>query len=502
MTVVDKIEDGYNYYSSKVITVKGQAMPDTRSLPEHTIAIQEYGEFPKMWVVHKGVWLAIGEMFTQNQPVASTSASVTTVDMNVSNNLTVGNNAYIGGGLVVGNPTTLATGMLRWTGSWLEIYNGTTWEILNTGNISDNYTGFIDRTHSTIAFNNTTKVFTIAPNTPTYTSYKIYYKSIEYTISTAQTVTLTTAAAGDVWFIYFDGTGTLIASKTAWTFDLIMVATVYWNGVEGIIGEERHGLMQPIVHELIHNTIGSRYNSGFTGTFNTGTTSITAGSFYDEDIKHSTSSTATTIRVFYRNGSVFLFTAPQASYFVTVAGKIQHDKAGVMTEVTSSEWVAYWIFATNDPTYPFYSMMGQRVDTTLANARANNTYESLSFTTLPSKEYKLLYRILLKGTAGTYTETQDMRSVSNLPAGTYVATSHSILTGLASDDHTQYLLLAGRSGQTVTDSVTFDNLAIGTSPVLRYIGSGSSRPASGTAGDVYILSGRISVWDGTTWIDG
>ena len=70
--------------------------------------------------------------------------------------------------------------------------------------------------------------------------------------------------------------------------------------------------------------------------------------------------------------------------------------------------------------------MGQRQDILLADARANNTYKSLSFGTLPFREMKILYRVILRSTGGsaTYVETQDLRSVSNLPGGTYVATDH------------------------------------------------------------------------------
>jgi hypothetical protein len=72
--------------------------------------------------------------------------------------------------------------------------------------------------------------------------------------------------------------------------------------------------------------------------------------------------------------------------------------------------------------------MGQRQDVLLANARTNNTYESLSFLNLPFPEFKILYRIIVRNDATPYEEIQDLRSVSNVPSGTYVATDHNILT--------------------------------------------------------------------------
>jgi len=74
---------------------------------------------------------------------------------------------------------------------------------------------------------------------------------------------------------------------------------------------------------------------------------------------------------------------------------------------------------------------------------------------------KLLYRVIMRrsGTDESWIETQDLRSISNLPAGTYLATAHNTLTGLTTgDDHTQYALLAGRTtGQTLIGSIDTDS---------------------------------------------
>ena len=102
----------------------------------------------------------------------------------------------------------------------------------------------------------------------------------------------------------------------------------------------------------------------------------------------------------------------------------------MLTAATSNYYVAYWIFATNSTTRPIVSLMGQREDKKLIDARANNKYESLTLGTLPFEEMKLLYRVILKNDATPYEEAQDLRAVSNLPAGTYVATQHNALTGL------------------------------------------------------------------------
>jgi hypothetical protein len=126
---------------------------------------------------------------------------------------------------------------------------------------------------------------------------------------------------------------------------------------------------------------------------------------------------------------------------------LRYNNGNVLADVPSNQYVAYWIFATNEPATPIASLMGQRVDVLIASARENNKYESLTLGTLPFQEMKLLYRIIYRNDATPYEEAQDLRSVSNLPAGTYVATNHNVLTGLTTgDDHTQYVLNEGDTG--------------------------------------------------------
>jgi hypothetical protein len=101
--------------------------------------------------------------------------------------------------------------------------------------------------------------------------------------------------------------------------------------------------------------------------------------------------------------------------------------------------------------------MGQRTDTTIAAARTNNTYEGLTLGTLPFKEMKLLYRVILRNDATPYEEVADYRAVSNISTGAYVATLHSALTGLnwAAAGHTfDTTLDTGAQAITTTGAVT------------------------------------------------
>ena len=72
-----------------------------------------------------------------------------------------------------------------------------------------------------------------------------------------------------------------------------------------------------------------------------------------------------------------------------------------------------------------------------------------------------MYRVILQrsGTDAVVADTQDLRSANTLSTGNYVAGAHGALTGLENDDHSQYMLLAGRSGgQTLIGGISANNV--------------------------------------------
>lgn len=300
-------------------------------------------------------------------------------------------------------------------------------------------TGFTNRSDSTISWDDGTYTLTI-----TGTHY-IYINGVKHTKET-DSIQITDSTG--LHWIYYNASGVLseaIGDIPGFQFPLI--ATVYWNTTTnaGLVGDERHGIkMDFITHGYLHNSVGTRYVSGLTGTFDDTTFTVTLGVIYDEDIACNITE-QTTCDVLYKDGSAdYKWLAAQTKYYYEDGGSdINYNNGNTLTAVPSNNYVAYWIFATNDISVPIVSLMGQRIDTNIANARTNNRYESLTLGTLPFQEMKLLYRVILRNDATPYEEVQDLRSVSNLPAGTYVATDHGVLTGLADDDHTQYLLVDG-----------------------------------------------------------
>jgi hypothetical protein len=310
-----------------------------------------------------------------------------------------------------------------------------------------------------------------------YFSY--WHNAEEYRQDTPQSVVIPDTTG--LHFVQFNG-DTISTSMTPWTFgEDVFVAIIYWNSTlsKGIPMEERHlNSMPRSDHYYLHKTVNTRYESGLTGTFNDiGTFTITAGVYHDEDIPHSISQ-QTTCRIFYRDASLdWEFTSPGSSYFYEDTSVIQYDNSGVLTDVPNANFVSYYIYATNEtiPNYvnPIWSIMGQRVDTTLNNALSNQTPDTLALGYLPSPEMLLIYQVIVKrtGTSETKEQTIDYRRVSTVPGQDFTATSHLALSDKNAGDgvgnHTHAANLQGRpGGQTLpggtatTETLTLQDNAV------------------------------------------
>jgi hypothetical protein len=315
-------------------------------------------------------------------------------------------------------------------------------------------TGFPNRTDTTISFNVSSpdRTFTIAPTGSTFDYWR---EAKQVTKTGSQTVQISDTTG--LHYIYFDSSDDLVSSTTPWTFDggNVFVATIYWReaGSDYLLQEERHGLaMDWASHQYLHDTVGVAYESGLTMTPddpNPNTFVITAGEIHDEDLEIDISE-QTTSRILYRDGvtGTWIFDTAASTYFKETANIIQYDNNGTLADVTSGSFVSYYAFATNDTTNPIYMIMGQRTDTNIANALNNQGLGSLSLANLPSAEMKPIWQVILKrtGTSESVERTIDLRVISTLSTGNFTAQDHGALGGLSDDDHSQYALLAGRSG--------------------------------------------------------
>jgi hypothetical protein len=330
-------------------------------------------------------------------------------------------------------------------------------------------TGFTSTGYAatTLSFVDATRVFTITGD------HDVWIEGVKYSKSTDD---ITIDDSTGLHFVYYDSSGVLSQSTTFPGWNSCTIAFIYYNTTtdKGIIGNERHGIvMDSATHTYLHETVGTRFESGFATSFTDTTFSSDAGIIWDEDLEHDIDA-QTNCYVFYKNGSAdYEWDGPGSLYYKLNGATLRYNNGNNLADVPVANYVAYWMFATNDPDTPITFLMGQRVDVTLANARSNNTYTSLSFGVLPYKEMKLLFRVLLQNLGGTatYIETQDYRSVSNLPAGTYVATSHSTLTGLnwASAGHTFDTNLNLGSYGLITGSITASSGNLSLSATSGYV---------------------------------
>jgi hypothetical protein len=342
------------------------------------------------------------------------------------------------------------------------------WETNSADNVSFSSstldpTGFINRTGCTLNYINASREVNLTPVSGSFT----YYRNGDLKTKSATQRCWFPDTTG-LYFVKFGSvTETLEVSTVAWSFSDVQVAMVYYNATKktGQLMDERHTHQMDFkTHEYLHDTVGTRYESGLTVsgyTLNSDSDTdvqigITGGVIHDEDLDHTITDSSAVgdykqdltkpakIPVWWRSGSSgeWVKNAATSFYFDYTAGSranYNQFTAGAWktTEVATTNYVAYWIVATNQVDDPIISIMGQRVDTTLNNAIANNLWESMTLGTLPSPETKLLYRVIIQTSTGYSGTTKsrvvnvtDLRSISNLPAGSYVASDHSALTGL------------------------------------------------------------------------
>lgn len=393
--------------------------------------------------------------------------------------------------------------------------------------------GHEDRTDSTISFDHTSRVFTIAP---VGDSYAVWCKGRKYVKTSSETVTIGTASG--LYYISFDADGALQATTTFfdWANDT-PTAYIYYNSGDTskyMLFDERHGIVLDWqTHEYLHRTRGAAYANGFdiTASVTNGDGSLDShaqismdgGTFFDEDLQvdivHDDTPTANTweqdlsgpaqIPVFYRSGSTG-WTYDTPTDFPVKQGTARPaynlNTGGTWTTPDlpdSNRYGIQWIVATNNLNYPVLSIMGQDYYDNEGEAEAA-TWDSMNLDDLPVVEIRVLYKIVFRG-SGTntpgcrFTQIDDYRNA--LSSATSTAASivdHGGLTGLGDDDHTQYLLASGTRTADLLD-VT-GNVSAGS-----FSTNGSTSTANLIANGTVTFNGTVTVnggMDGFTLANG
>jgi hypothetical protein len=341
-------------------------------------------------------------------------------------------------------------------------------------------TGFENRTDSVISFNNANRTFTIEP---TVDEYAVFIKGNKVVIDTPLSVQIPDTYGNYYFSILPNGTlefQTIFDISTL--SDKAYISYVLWDVVnqEAILfAEERHGLtMDWATHGYLHQTVGLQLVSGANIDFDDlgdGTEASDAQialsdmSVFDEDIRVQISNSATPsnpfeqilfpiaeIPIYYRANGEWI-KQPATQYpisFGTVRANYNLNNNGVFSleqAPSDDNYIASYIFATTNINEPVIAILSQDVYTDLDDATSRANWSSISFGDIPFQEIKLLYTVYYK-TNSSYTNAvrskielvQDFRfgfdkGVSALSQ----ITEHSLLTGLNSDDHLQYLNRSG-----------------------------------------------------------
>lgn len=266
--------------------------------------------------------------------------------------------------------------------------------------------GFVDRSETTISFNDTTYYFTL---TSVGASWRYIRSGQMYTITGNKSVKLPVVGmappVADTYFIYIDTVdGTLTVHTDPWTLadTKVPVAEVMWDNTltpKYHLMDERHtASIDRVVHRYLHQSRGTQIISG--GTVDDyvvpvgspvgdddNTFSIEESVIADEDLFHTLaqlldpSGAVDAYTVFYRTAlSTWTWDMSEVPFRYTAAGYIQYDNGGSMTQGTFSKYYNTYLLLTNlTGDARFVIVHGRSEFSKLADAQAEE-FGSFDFT--------------------------------------------------------------------------------------------------------------------------
>jgi hypothetical protein len=310
-------------------------------------------------------------------------------------------------------------------------------------------TGFVNRTDSTLTYDVTGAIFTISG------THDIYVDGVKMTKT--GNVFVLYPSYGTHFLKYAYPTGAFNESTTPW--DLTQdapIAYVFFNDglTDSFVGEERHGItMDGMTHAYLHNTVGAKYRSGLTVTgYNLNSDlvadnkySVISGSFYDEDIVNNVSTLPAggPYTIFYKTGASgnWTWSKNEAYPYLINANVIRYNEdtgsSWQLTNIPSNDtWVNYYVVATNSITPGFGVVMiaGQAIHSSLSNAQAESI-SNLDLTGLPFTETVALAKVTHRrdntyNIANGYSRIVEVSSLIGQSVTNQGIPSHNSLLGL------------------------------------------------------------------------
>jgi len=356
---------------------------------------------------------------------------------------------------------------------------------------SGDATGFINRTTSSLVFEDASRTLTLAP---TGANFTIYYKGKSVVISGNQTITIANSS-GSHW-IHWDYTQNRLVDlgSTPNIKDNLLVAYIYWDSTSSyapFFSDERHSVSRDMTwHYYQHTTNGAIWKSGGDITYtvnNPNTVGISFSSpivLADEDLEHTIShvdnpldpysqvlNSSTTglasLPILYLNGAIYKQTASASTPWMNSSTRAYYNpisgtSGSLATASADDTFIVYWVVATNDTRTPIKIIMGRNLWTTYSEAETEN-FESYG---LPMPEIAPMYKVILK-TRSSYTQNtsrvnivavRELFGKQNARSNTFDTFSHDALSDRNLADQHSIASITGL--QTQLDSVAGASVAM------------------------------------------
>jgi len=349
------------------------------------------------------------------------------------------------------------------------------------GDISRDPTGWKETNQDSImTWDDGTRTLTI---TPTSGSFDVYVKGRQFTFTG---ITQSIPDVTNFYHWYVDQNGEV--QRTSIFDDVLLIkhnayiANCDWDSDLGkalYVGDERHGLnMASDTHYELHHTQNAWYHNGLSlydfqvddsGNDNLSAQfTVQSGAIYDEDVKHESDTilTGSTLRLFYRTGLTWDY--HESPFAVLTEGNraVYNSESGGIwgfTEISNGDFVLAHLFATNDVKGKIVCIMGQADYLNITAAREGAAVEmnQLLLSGLIEQEFLAIATVIYQTRTNWSNDVKSrIRSTdegddyidwrfARLSASAGQVSSHGTLSGLANDDHKQYALLNGRSGDTL-----------------------------------------------------
>lgn len=286
------------------------------------------------------------------------------------------------------------------------------------GNDAYYFSGFINRS-ANLSFDNETRTLSISGDFTFYNRGKKVTKNGDSCVIGTQK---------GVYYCFYNTNNILVSSLTMPPYSLPWVAIVIWDQEKSIICDYRyHPFLDPNLRENEFLTNNAKFLFGLDGTFNTNNFAIDSGGIVVADLDYLINE-QNSCDIFYKNGSSpYVWYENQTKFYLDNGTFVYYNNGNTLSLVESNKYVAYWVCATTAKIRPIISIVGQRKDDTLIDAKLNNKFTSLDLSYLPFHNLIVLYRVILKGDK-TVSDVLDLRG-SNLNLNfDYKPFSHFILS--------------------------------------------------------------------------